>query len=107
MTAICCLLLVDLKHQLLSPKVSLMSERDIQMHRLPGWVIFILSPSFYTVERVLPILLNEGCTEQLCWFYEKFYELTDLGLKRAQSHDVGSFLASGLRTKFTFADIVS
>ncbi|CAJ1337509.1 unnamed protein product [Effrenium voratum] len=28
-----------------------------------GWVIFILSPSFYTVERVLPILLNEGCTE--------------------------------------------
>ena len=28
-----------------------------------GWVIFMLSPSFYTVERILPILLNDGCTE--------------------------------------------
>lgn len=28
-----------------------------------GWVIFTLSPSFYTVERILPIMLNEGCTE--------------------------------------------
>eukprot|EP00435_Cladocopium_sp_Y103_P035970 s79_g9.t1 len=30
-----------------------------------GWVIFMLSPSFYTVERILPILLNDGCTEPL------------------------------------------
>eukprot|EP00913_Durusdinium_trenchii_P027641 g25922.t1 len=30
-----------------------------------GWVIFMLSPSFYTVERILPILLNDGCTEML------------------------------------------
>jgi hypothetical protein len=30
-----------------------------------GWVIFMLSPSFYTVERILPILLNDGCTELL------------------------------------------
>ena len=27
-----------------------------------GWLIFILSPSFYTVQRFLPILLNQGMT---------------------------------------------
>ena len=27
-----------------------------------GWLIFLLSPSFYTVQRFLPILLNQGMT---------------------------------------------
>ena len=30
-----------------------------------GWVLFILSPSFYSVERLLPILLHEACTEPI------------------------------------------
>ena len=35
------------------------------MHVSAGWVLFILSPSFYSVERLLPILLKEACTERL------------------------------------------
>ncbi|CAE7153543.1 unnamed protein product [Symbiodinium pilosum] len=30
-----------------------------------GWVIFILSPSFYTVERILPIYLFEGVEQPI------------------------------------------